>query len=106
AAVGELLDGVFIAIGQAAALDDAAIDAEIAELVDDEAEAPAAGLLDQPADQAGLAGAEKAGDHGRGNLAGHLSALLEHERQAGADQHDLLARGGHHLVELTGGVAE
>ena len=52
----------------AAALQDLAVDADIAELVDDQRDAPALGILQQVADQRGLAGAEEAGDDGGGDL--------------------------------------
>ena len=55
----------------AAALEDLAIDADIAELVDDESEPLAVGGAQQVLDQAGLAGAEETGDDGGGNLGAH-----------------------------------
>src|SRR6185312_12272811 len=64
AAIGELEDATLVALFEAAAADELAIDAEIAELVDDESEPPRSGLRDQAADQAGLAGTEEAGDDG------------------------------------------
>ena len=51
-------------------LQDRAVDAEIAELVDDEREPPPARVFERVADQRGFAGAEKAGDYGDGNLRG------------------------------------
>src|SRR5262249_32835537 len=57
----------------AAAFEDLAIDADIAELVDDERDPPSFGILQEMADQCRLAGTEKAGDDGRGDfLEGHL----------------------------------
>ena len=50
--------------GVAAALHDFAIDADIAELVDDEREPPALGIREEVADERRLAGAEEAGDDG------------------------------------------
>ncbi len=68
AAVGQL-DHVLLAAGlDAAALQEVAVDAEVAELVDDERDAPAAGVLEEVADQRRLAGPEEAGDDGGGDL--------------------------------------
>ena len=52
----------------AATLQHLAVDAEIAELVDDQRDAPAIGRRQQVADQRRLAGAQKAGDHRCRNL--------------------------------------
>ena len=52
----------------AAAREDRAVDADVAELVDDEREAPPAGILEDVADERRLAGAEEAGDDGAGDL--------------------------------------
>ena len=68
AAVGQLDDGVLRAALDAAALQDLAVDADIAELVDDHGEPPAAGILQHMAHQRRLAGAEEAGDDRAGNL--------------------------------------
>ena len=68
AAVGQLDDAVLRAALDAAALQDLAVDADIAELVDDHGEPAPAGILQHVADQRRLAGAEKAGD----DRAGHL----------------------------------
>src|SRR3569623_164597 len=73
AAVRQLDDVLFRAILDAAALDDLAIDAELAELVDDERDPPPARNAQQVLDQAGLPGAEEAGHDRRGNLAAHNS---------------------------------
>ena len=54
--------------GIAQPFEDVAIDAERAEFVDHDREAAAAGVADQVADQRGLAGAQKAGDDGDGDL--------------------------------------
>ena len=68
AAVGEL-DHVLLAAGfVAAAGEDFVVDAEIAELVDDERDALAPGVRKEVPDQRGLAGAEEAGDDGDGDL--------------------------------------
>ena len=64
AAIGELDDVVLAAGFGAAALQHVAVDAEIAELVDDERDALAAGILQEVADHRRLAGAEEAGDDG------------------------------------------
>ena len=60
------------------------------ELVDQEGEPPAPAILDQMADQAGLAGAKEAGDDGRGNPCGHERSVplfvLHDERQPGGDE--------------------
>ena len=76
AAVGELDHLVLAAAFDAAAGEDLAVDAEVAELVDQEGEAPAARVLREMADQAGLAGAEEAGDDGRGNPLRHEPHLV------------------------------
>ena len=68
AAVGQLDDVILRAALDAAALQDLAVDADIAELVDDHGEAAAVGILQHVADQRRLAGAEEAGDDGAGNL--------------------------------------
>src|SRR5260370_31064112 len=66
AAVGELDDVVLRAGRVAASFEDLAVDADVAELVDDDREPPAPGILQHVADQRRLAGAEKAGDDGAG----------------------------------------
>ena len=68
AAIGEFDDGVFRTIGGTAGLENVTVDADVAELVDDEREAATAGPLDDMADQRRLAGPEKAGDDGDGDL--------------------------------------
>ena len=68
AAVGKF-DHVLVAAGfHAAAAQDLAIDADIAELVDDERDAAALGVLQHVADQRGLARTEEAGDDGGRDL--------------------------------------
>jgi hypothetical protein len=69
-----------VQVSIAAALQDVAVDAEIAELVDDQRDALAVGVLEHVADQRGLAGAEKAGDDGGGDLRGHATAALRFQR--------------------------
>src|SRR3546814_685509 len=59
---------LFRSVLDAAALEDLAVDAEVAELVDDQGNAPPARVLQQVADRRGLAGAEKAGDDGGRDL--------------------------------------
>ena len=60
AAIRQLDDVVLGAGGIAAAEQQLAIDADLAELVDDQRDAAAAGMAQQVLDQAGLAGAEEA----------------------------------------------
>ena len=68
AAVGQFQDVVLGAARDAAALENFAVHAEVAELVDDQGQALAAGVLQEVPDSRGLAGAEEAGDDGRGDL--------------------------------------
>ena len=81
AAVGELDDRLARAGRIGAALEQVAVDADVAEFVDDEREAPAAGVGEQVTDQRRLAGAEKAGDDGDGGLGEHRRT---YEVRAGA----------------------
>ena len=67
AAVGQLDDVFLRAGGVAAAFEDFAVDADIAELVDDDGKAAALRVGDHVADERRLAGAEKAGDDGAGD---------------------------------------
>ena len=67
AAIGKLDDILLGAGGVAARLENLAVDADIAELVDDHREAAALRVLDHMADERGFAGAQKAGDDGAGN---------------------------------------
>ena len=71
AAVGELDDRLARAGLVGAALEQVAVDADVAEFVDDEREAPSAGIGEEVTDQRRLAGAEKAGDDGDGGLGEH-----------------------------------
>ena len=71
AAVGELQDVVFRAALDAAALDDLRVDADVAELVDDEGQAPPVRVGEEVADHAGLARPEESGDHGGGDPCAH-----------------------------------
>ena len=66
-AIGELDDVVLRAGGIAAALEEFAVDPDIAELVDDDGELLALRIGEHMADEGGLAGAQKAGD----DRAGH-----------------------------------
>ena len=79
AAIGELDDVLLRTGGIAAALEDLAVDADIAELVDDDGEPPALRIGEHVADQRRLAGAEKAGDDG----AGHASERVGHQASPG-----------------------
>ena len=76
AAVGKFDDRLFRAGRVGAAFEEIAVDADVAELVDDEREPPPAGVREQMADQRRLAGAEKAGDDGDGRLGEHAGAYL------------------------------
>ena len=70
AAVGEL-DDVVRAAGLAAAIGKhLTVEADIAEFVDDQRDAPPARILQEPADQRRLPGAEEAGDDRCGNAVG------------------------------------
>ena len=62
AAVRQLDDAVFGAAFDAAALQDVAVDADVAEFVDDHREAPSVGIFEDVADQRGLSRTEKPGD--------------------------------------------
>ena len=68
AAVRQLDDVLLRAARDAAAFDEGAVEAEIAELVDEHREPAPAGVLEEVAHQRRLAGAEKAGDDGAGDL--------------------------------------
>ncbi len=67
APVGKFDDVFLRACGIAAALEDFAVDAHVAELVDDDSEPPSVHVLQHMTDQGRLAGAEKAGDDGAGD---------------------------------------
>ena len=67
AAIGELDDILLRAGGVAAAFEDFAVDADVAEFVDDDGQPPALRVGEDVADQRRFAGAEKAGDDGAGN---------------------------------------
>src|SRR5262249_52777633 len=70
------LDHILLAAAfEAAAEQQLAIDAELAELVDDERQLPSIRLGDEMAEEAGLAGTEKAGDDGRGNFLLHFPSF-------------------------------
>jgi hypothetical protein len=63
-AVGEFDDIFFRTVLDAAGAQNVAVDADVAEFVDDERKASVAGVFQQITDQRRLAGAEKAGDDG------------------------------------------
>ena len=70
-------------------LQDLAVDADIAELVDDQRQAFALGVLEEMADQRRLAGAEEAGDDGAGNAgerSGHAISLSMVEGRDARDE--------------------
>ena len=106
AAVGEFHDllrpAVVVAIG-----DQRAVEAHVAEFVDDDGDAPAFRLRDQAADQRRLAGAEEAGDDRRGECGrarsyGHFAVRLfglEDERQPRRDEHDAVDDRGDALID-------
>ena len=77
AAIGEFDDGVFGAIGVGAAFQDVAVDAEIAEFVDENSQAAALRVLHQMANQRGLSRAEEAGDDGDGDFFDRHALLLK-----------------------------
>ncbi len=66
AAIGEFDDGVLGAIGVGAAFQDIAVDAEVAEFVDQDRQPAALRILHQVTNQRGLSRAEEAGDDGDG----------------------------------------
>jgi hypothetical protein len=68
AAIGQLDDAVLRAVLDAAPFEDLAVDADIAELVDDHGKTPPAGVLQHMADQGRLPRAEEAGDDGAGRF--------------------------------------
>ena len=70
AAIGQLDDVLLLAALDAAAPQRLAVDAQRAELVDDDGDAAAARMGHQVAHQRGLPGAEEAGDDGGGDLGG------------------------------------
>ena len=71
AAVRELEDVFLLAALDPAPFHDLRVDPDVAELVDDEGEAPAVRVGEEVADEARLARAEEAGDHGGGDPLGH-----------------------------------
>ena len=64
---------IVVAAFDSASLEDFAIDAKVAELVDDERDPPSGGVLEHVADQRGLPCAEETGDDRCGDLCSHLS---------------------------------
>src|SRR4249920_580222 len=85
AAIGELDDILLGAAFDTAAPQHLAIDADAAELVDDNGKPLAARGLEQVADERGFTGAEEAGDDGRGDAArvGHSAASLDGSKVGG-----------------------
>ncbi len=82
ATVGQLDDIVGLAAGNGAALDDAAIDAQVAELVDDQRDPAPVGTFQQVADHARLSGAQEPGHDGRGNAFHGVSPFIVSGRPA------------------------
>jgi hypothetical protein len=76
----------FVFTADAAATQDLAVDAQFAELVDDDRNAPAIGVLQNVAQQRGLAAAQKAGNDGGGDLGCVLGQklLCSEEKKAAA----------------------
>ena len=68
AAIGEFDDGVFWTIGVGAAFQNVAVDAEVAEFIDQYCEPAALRVLHQVTNQRGFAGAEETGDDGDGDF--------------------------------------
>ena len=83
--IGELDDILLGAALDAAASQDFAVDADAAELIDDDGEALAARGLEQMAHERGFSRAEEAGDDGRGDAGsvGHSAASLAGSKGAG-----------------------
>ena len=71
AAIGELDDILLAAILDTAAEQNFAVDAELAEFVDQEGEPPAIIVFNHIADQTRLAGTKEAGDYSGGDFLGH-----------------------------------
>ncbi len=82
AAVGQFDDILFRAALDAAAFQDLAIDAHIAEFIDDHGQLPPAGILQKVADERGLACPEEAGDDGTGH-AGNAGHILSSQKERG-----------------------
>ena len=74
ASIGQLDNIVLVARRVAAAEQQLAVDAELAEFIDDDGEPPPLGMRQQMPHEARLAGAEKAGNHRRRNAA-HRSVV-------------------------------
>ena len=88
AAIGELDDILLRAALDAAAAQRLAVDADAAELIDDDGEPQPVGVLQQMADQRRFPGAEEAGDDGGGDAGerrsfGGILGLLEISGKAG-----------------------
>ena len=99
-------DDVVLGAGRVAAAEqEFAVDAKLAELVDDDREPVAGGVGQQVPHQAGLAGAEKAGNDRRRNTP-HRSGSLQHERQSRRDKDDAVGEPGDLLVQPARRVAK
>ena len=83
AAIGELDDVLLRAGGIAAAFEDLAVDADIAELVDDHREPSPVGIGEHMADQRRLARAEKARDDGAGDAGKRRAHSLSSSKSMG-----------------------
>ena len=98
ATVGQFKDatvGFFFAATNGALLEDFAVDAQLAEFVDDHRNAPPVGVAEHVPQQGGFAGAEKAGNDGDGKFGEGLhgeSCVTSKERRAGGGT-DMTATG-------------
>ena len=91
AAVGQFDDVFLGAGGVAAAFENFAVDADIAELVDDDGEAAALRIGEHVADQRRFAGAEKAGDDGAGNARERTASWVDLFKADGGNAGDQAA---------------
>ena len=98
AAVGEFDDRLARAGVVGAALQKLAVDADVAEFVDDQREPAAAGVGEDVADEGRLAGAEKAGDDGDGGLGEHAQGLSGGSGKRRRARDDALAEGKRSLA--------
>ena len=92
AAIGQLDDVLLRTIGVGAGFQDLAVDAVAAELVDQHGELLAAGIRHQMPDQRGLAGAEKAGDHGDGDFRERTHSAASDRDKGGIRASDCLRK--------------
>ena len=93
AAVGELDDRFARAGFAGASLQQFAVDADVAEFVDDQREPPSARMAEEMADQCGLACAEEAGDDGDGGLGEHFRTYRGREGSGGVRDTTPLRKG-------------